>query len=214
MKVKYPKTFHLPFSPGLTNDDKVIKTLVNFDNREVVVTEKMDGENTTLYRDYCHARSLDSRHHESRNWIKRFHGEIAHKIPADWRICGENLYAQHSISYTDLLSYFYGFSIFDNVKNTAFDWDSTLYSFSELGIVPVKELYRGKFDIQLIQDLAESLDTSKQEGLVVRIADEFHFDDFNKSVVKWVRHGHVQTDEHWMLAEIIPNNLRLCSNGQ
>lgn len=36
----------------------------------VVITEKMDGENTTLYRDGLHARSLDSRHHPSRNWVK------------------------------------------------------------------------------------------------------------------------------------------------
>jgi len=33
-------------------------------------------------------------------------------------------------------------------------------------------------------------------------------DEFKKSVVKWVRKGHVQTDEHWMNSAIIPNGLK------
>jgi hypothetical protein len=26
-------------------------------------------------------------------------------------------------------------------------------------------------------------------------------------VAKWVRTGHVQTDEHWMFSEVVPNRL-------
>jgi len=44
--------------------------------REVVVTEKMDGENTTMYCDNIHARSIDGRHHPSRDWVKMTVGEI------------------------------------------------------------------------------------------------------------------------------------------
>ena len=86
--------------------------------REVVVTEKLDGENTTMYTDYIHARSLDSHHHPSRDWVKQLHGEIGYKIPVGWRVCGENMYARHSIVYYDLTTYFYGFSIWDET-NTA-----------------------------------------------------------------------------------------------
>ncbi len=43
-RIKYPRTFHLPWSPGLTKDDKRIENLDGFIGREVVVTEKMDGE--------------------------------------------------------------------------------------------------------------------------------------------------------------------------
>lgn len=42
---KYPRTLHLPGSPGMTDDDKVIKSLAGFEGEEVVVTAKMDGEN-------------------------------------------------------------------------------------------------------------------------------------------------------------------------
>lgn len=127
---------HFPFSPGLQNDDRVIQTLDGLMGHDVVVTEKMDGENATLYRDHYHARSLDSKHHPSRDWIKSFHGSIAHMIPEGWRICGENMYARHSIAYDDLSSYFYGFSVW-NENNVALGWDETLMFFDDLGITPV-----------------------------------------------------------------------------
>jgi hypothetical protein len=197
---------HLPFSPGLQNDDRLIESLVGLIGREVIVTEKMDGENTTLYTNGFHARSLDSRHHPSRDWIKRFHGNMSYMIPEGWRICGENMYAQHSIPYTDLKSYFYGFSIWDD-RNVALDVDSQTIEFEKLGIVQPEEFYRGVFNLQILYDLADELDPHTQEGFVVRIVDEIPFDDFDKKVAKWVRKGHVQTDEHWMNREVIPNLL-------
>jgi hypothetical protein len=74
---KYPRTYHLPSSPGATSDDKIHKTIPYTDGDDVVISMKMDGENSTLYTDYYHARSIDSRHHPSRNWIKQFHASIA-----------------------------------------------------------------------------------------------------------------------------------------
>ena len=57
---KYPRTPHLPFSPGGTKDDRRLRDINCFVGKEVVVTEKMDGENTSIYRDYYHARSINS----------------------------------------------------------------------------------------------------------------------------------------------------------
>ena len=54
--VKYPRTPHLPWSPGATADDRVHTDLAGLEGREIVVTEKLDGENTTIYRDHVHAR--------------------------------------------------------------------------------------------------------------------------------------------------------------
>jgi hypothetical protein len=100
LHVKYPRTHHLPWSPGVGPNDQVATALDEFvdaDGRpvDVVVTEKLDGENTTLYRDYLHARSLDSRTHPSRDWVKGFWAQLAGDIPDGWRICGENLWATH-----------------------------------------------------------------------------------------------------------------------
>jgi hypothetical protein len=203
---KYPRTFHLPFSPGASSDDKVLAGTGHLDGQDVVVTLKMDGENTSLYADGFHARSLDSRHHPSRDWLARFHASLAHVIPPGWRICGENLYARHAIAYHDLPSYFLGFSIWDG-DNRCLPWDETVELLGLLGVHPVPVLWRGPFDARALERLAGSLDTSSQEGLVVRLAAGFAYEAFGHSVAKWVRQAHVQTDGHWIHAAVVPNTL-------
>lgn len=203
---KYPRTPHLPWSPGGSSDDAYLFDTRHFEGKEVIVTEKMDGENTTLYRDGLHARSIDGRHHPSRAWIKAQHAAIASEIPANWRLCGENLYARHSIAYDQLHSYFHLFSIW-NDRNEALSWDETDYFAEKIGLITVPLLYRGPWAEALMRELPAKLDESRQEGFVVRLADSFAFSDFPASIAKWVRKGHVQTDQHWMFAEVVPNSL-------
>ena len=45
------------------------------------------------------------------------------------------------------------------------------------------------------------------EGYVVRLADSFDVGDFSKSIAKYVRAGHVQTDEHWLDKPMVKNEL-------
>jgi len=203
---KYPRTFHLPWSPGATSDDKVVPSVSHFEGRQVVVTEKMDGENTTLYRNHIHARSLDSKGGEDRAWVKQFWGSIRSDIPEGWRICGENLWACHSVQYTNLKSYFYGFSLWD-CYNIVLPWVDTVEYFEMLGICPVPVLYSGVWDETVIRNLSNSLDFKKTEGYVVRLADSFHYDDFGVSVAKFVRADHVQTDKHWRSQQFVANGL-------
>ena len=205
MKVKYPRTYHSPWSLGVTNDDKVIKDTSSFIGNEVVLLEKMDGENTTLSRDYIHARSLDSVDHPSRHWVKGIWGQIRHNIPEGYRICGENLFAKHSIEYNDLPNYFMVFNIWDE-NNICLSFDETLEWCNLLEIQHVPVLWRGIYDENFIKNF--ELDFSKQEGYVVRLTKSFHYDDFEKSVMKMVKKGHVQTDSHWMFQKVVPNKLK------
>ena len=209
---KYPRTPHLPWSRGGTSDDTYLFDVRCFEGKEVVITEKMDGENTTMYRDGIHARSVDSRHHPSRDWVKALHASIAHEIPEGWRVCGENVYAQHSIAYESLNSFFCLFSIW-NDRNEALSWDETGEWAEMLNLVTVPELHRGMWNEEMIQSFADNLNLEKQEGYVVRLTDRFHFDAFSCSLAKWVRMGHVQTDRHWMFAETIPNRLAETASG-
>jgi hypothetical protein len=199
---------HYHGSPGMTSDDKLIKDMLAFEGQEVVITEKMDGENSTLYHDFYHAKSIDSKHHPSRDWLKRFHAEIGYNIPVGYRICGENMFAQHSISYDNLESFFYGFSMWSNDPNVCLNWDYTIDMFELIGITPVPLLYRGIYDEAVLLDLVKGLDKTKQEGLVMRVAGSFPMEAFSKKVCKWVRADHVQTDQHWMHAEVKPNRLK------
>ena len=206
-KFKYSRTKHFPWSEGVTNDDKIITDLNQFEGQEVVCSVKMDGENQSLMREYYYARSLDSNNHPSRNWVKGLWGSIRHDIPDKWRICGENLYAKHSIFYDDLPSYFMVFNIW-NEENVCLSWDDTLDYCYLLNLVPVKVIYRGVFDINIINKLHLQLDPEKDEGFVMRLSDSFKYTDFSKYVVKWVRANHVNTDEHWSSQKIVPNNLK------
>lgn len=201
MRTHYPRTPHLPWSPGKASDDVTAADLSGFAGREVVVTEKLDGENTTLYADGLHARSLDSAHHPSRAWVKALHGRIAAGIPAGWRVCGENMFARHSIAYDDLDSYFYAFSVWHG--DDCLDWNGTVRFARRLGLPVPTVLWRGVFDERALRALR--LDTARQEGFVVRTADGFPRAEFATRVAKWVRPAHVQTDTHWMQAPVVPN---------
>lgn len=202
---KYGRTFHLPISPGATSDDKIMSSLKGLEAEDLVVTEKMDGENTTIHSAGSHARSPDSRYHPSRDWLKAFAAGISPYLAEGERIVGENLYARHSVAYDALPSYFLGFAwiIDDEIQS----WDLTLARFEELGIQPVSMLYRGAYRSGLFDDLAQALDLTRQEGFVARIAASFPESDMPKRVGKYVRAGHVQTETHWMKAELIPNRL-------
>ncbi|MDH6117504.1 putative kinase [Kitasatospora sp. GAS204A] len=204
MRVHYPRTPHLPWSPGATADDVRVGELSGLRGREVVVTEKLDGENTTLYRDGLHARSLDSGHHPSRAWVKGLQGRIGGAIPPGWRICGENLFAQHSIGYRELASWFYGFSVWDE-RDHCLDWDATVRFLHRSGVPTPRVRWRGVFDERAMRALR--VDPAREEGYVVRTVEGFARAEFGRRVAKWVRPRHVQTDTHWMHAAVVENGL-------
>ncbi|WP_314588139.1 RNA ligase family protein [Paenibacillus terrigena] len=208
MKMKYPKTMHLPWSRGYTDDDKILRNTDHFIGQEVVITEKMDGENTTMYSDFIHARSLDSKDHSSRHYVKTLHGGIKYLIPEGYRLCGENVYAKHSLFYSSLPGYFMLFSVW-NDRNICLSWDDTVAWANQLGIPLVPVLYRGIWSEETAKQCytKQSRCGGEQEGYVVRLASEFSYEDFKCSVAKFVRKNHVQTDEHWLSKQVKPNVL-------
>lgn len=205
-RIKYPRTPHLPWSLGRSDDDVVAVNLTRLLDTTIVVTEKMDGENTTLYHDGYHARSIDSRYHPSRSWLADFHSRISYMIPDRMRICGENMYARHSIHYRDLDSYFLGFSVWFGQR--CLPWSETLEVFTNLSISPVPVLYQGPYDVRKLESLSREMDVSRHEGYVVRPALGFDLQDFDRCVFKFVRAGHVTTSQHWQHTAVVPNQLR------
>lgn len=203
--VKYPRTYHLPWSEGVTDDDRIMPSLAGLEGTRVIVTRKMDGENTTMYRDYIHARAVAGRHHGSRDWVKQFWSTISADIPEGWRVCGENLYAKHSIAYDALPSYFMGFSIWTD-RNECLSWDDTLDWFTLMGVVPVPVLYDGPWDEKKVRSLWNPKDWATEEGYIVRVADQFRYGEFRSKVGKFVRKDHVRTVKHWMHGQAIEKN--------
>ncbi len=205
--VKYPRTFHVPYSPGTTKDDRVLKDMDYFKDKEVVVSAKLDGENTSLYSDYIHARSLDYEATEYRSWIKVIWSKVCGNIPEGWRVCGENVSTKHSIHYKNLESYFYVFSIW-NEKNECLSWNETKEWADLLELKTVPVLYEGIYDEDKIKSLWKPMyGENEMEGWVLRISDKFTYGDFRKSICKYVRENHVNTTHHWKREKFVKNEL-------
>lgn len=190
--IKYPRTYHLPWSPGCTQDDKKLSSVSSFLGKNVVVTEKLDGENCTITKEGIYARSIDSNGGVLRQRVKAYASTFQFDIPDGYRICGENMQWQHSIRYENLVVPFYAFSVWNN-NNVCLSWNDTLDFLALLNLTTPPLLYRGVFDFATIKQI----NVSKIEGYVVRLEDSFAFDDFSESVAKYVRANHVQTDQHW-----------------
>lgn len=189
--MKYPRTYHLPWSPGCTADDKKLPSISCFSGRRVVVTEKMDGENCTITRDKIYARSIDSDGGILRQRVKALASAFQHDIPDGYRICGENMQWEHSIRYENLVSPFYAFSVWNN--DSCLSWEETTEFIAALNIPMVPTIYRGIFDSNFLKNY----DIQNTEGYVVRLENSFSYQEFSSCVGKYVRKGHVQTDPRW-----------------
>jgi len=201
---KYPRTFHFDFSPEVHNDDKVQHDIENLINKEIVVLYKLDGGNTTIKAGGPFARSHAQKTScETFNYIKSIHQAPKQHMLNGLNFHGENMFAKHSISYSSLEDYFYLFGI-SNSENFL-PWDEVVSEAERLSFKVVPELFRGQVsslkELQLIIELGMEgfcpLGGDAIEGFVVRTVDAFAIEDFSTHVVKYVRKGHVQTDEHW-----------------
>lgn len=166
---------------------------------------------TSLYTDYLHARSIDGNSHPSRGWVKNLQAKIGWQLPNGFRLCGENLYARHTLPYLDLPSYFLLISLWDET-NTCLSWNDTIEWAGLLDLHTVPLLWRGVWEsaeqIQKVMD--GKLDLRRQEGYVVRLAGAFPYAAFRRSVAKYVRAGHISSgSHHWAAQSIIRNGLAL-----
>lgn len=204
--MKFPRVFHLPESLGITSDDKVIESAKIFDDMDIVITEKMDGENTCLETHTIHARSENSKDHPSRHFIKAIHSQIRYQIPFHLAIYGENLFAKHSIEYSELpIEMFLIFAVIDKNTNTFLSWKATEEWAYKLNMLTVPVIKTGKGVISIPPE--KSVYGNEVEGFVVRNVNEFQVDKINENMAKWVRADHVKTDEHWT-KKWIPNRRR------
>lgn len=207
--VKHPRTHHLPWSPGINDDDRVIESMDLLDTEPVVISVKLDGEQTTMYRDHIHARSIDSAGHPSRSRVRAVWGRIAHEIPAGWRICGENMQAVHSIAYQGLPGVFLIHSIWNEHGRMLSHDDTVVWSYLlDLPMVPM--LYEGMLVDAPWSDLtgATSGWADEDEGYVVRARRELSLREFRVGVAKYVRYEHVGPDRHhWFARRVVENGL-------
>lgn len=215
MSEKYPRTYHLPWSPGCSDDDKILDSVNHLLGKQIVITEKVDGGNCALTQQGVFARTHGSiAKHPAFDPIKTLWASIRFEIPETYSIFGEAAYAKHSIAYNALPGLFLTFNIRDDSTSRWLSWDDVKEISGALGLPTVPVLWEGvvtspeALKAKINDLLAEGSRCGGEaiEGVVVRLHEGFT--DLSASTAKWVRAGHVQTDEHWMLQVVTPNKVR------
>jgi hypothetical protein len=214
---KYNRTFHAPWSEGATSDDKIAKSVEALINVPIIISEKIDGGNCSLEYDGCYARTHAAPPtHPSFDFIKSFHANIKHLIPKNIQIFGENVYALHTIKYSELPHYFLLFNVRDLDSSIWSSWDEVELWANEIQAPTVPVLFRGSASSEEeLKDLTKSLMKEpsacggQREGVVVRFAGYISDDMFSYYVIKVVRKNHVDAkDDHWINKPMVKNGLR------
>ncbi len=226
---KYPRTFHMPWSKGATNDDKIATSLDRLIDVPIILSEKCDGGNASLEVNGCYARTHAAiPTHKSFDWLKGFHSSIKHLIPNDIQIFGENMYALHSIVYDELPGYFLIFNvakvsynrshtIVNEPQRAWMSWDTVEKWAEKIGTPTVPVLFKGQVSSEKeLKDLVEDFMSQPsccggiREGVVARTAEGFLELEFPYCMLKCVRANHVSPDnDHWKYQEIVKNKLKL-----
>ncbi len=211
---KYGRTYHYPFSLGTTSDDR-INTNYWEDLQhipEIIHTEKLDGENNCLSKHGVFARSHIAPTTSAWTAKLREYWQLIRHDLGELEVFGENLYAIHSIEYKKLTHYFYVFGI--RLHDKWLSWEETKFyaQLLDLPTVPVLRTEKSPYhasnfksnilEIVRQSSVFESYDVLTQqpcscEGIVTRNTGEYSVADFAHHVFKYVRKGHVKTDEHW-----------------
>lgn len=194
---KYPRSLHSPISLGTTSDDRFIpegyvEAFSKFGG--LVITEKLDGENTCFKKEGLFARShvAPTEHPWSKPLIQRW--ELIKNDLGSIQLFGENMYGVHSIAYSQLESFFYVFGVREG--DTWLSWEevkfyAALFDFPTVPTIEVKS------------PLSNFVGTNKDENIV--------FD-------KWLTHNLGMTwlqyvDTPGLLGGYDPTTGNACSEG-
>lgn len=210
---KYGRTYHYPFSPGTTSDDRVNHNYWDDVSKiEMLVhTEKLDGENTCISKLGVFARSHAApTRHPWAGYLKEKWSFLKHDL-GDVEIFGENLYAIHSIEYSNLEDHFFVFGIREGDR--WYSWEETKFyaALMDFPTVPEIEIIKPNTEESFKESVLSKVENNSvlnskdvyteeacsMEGLVSRNINEYKVEDFKQNVFKYVRKNHVKTGEHW-----------------
>jgi len=215
LSLKYGRTYHFPFSPGTTSDDRVNhRYWENIQRIETLVhTEKLDGENNCLNQFGVFARSHAAPTTSPWTAQLRERWELLKNDLGNIELFGENLYAVHSIEYKRIESYYYIFAV--RCLDKWLSWEEVKFYAGLFDFPTVPELKVQKVNTLTPESLKDNIlrwatepsvfgsadtlleENCTREGVVTRNIEEYPVTDFSYNVFKYVRKGHVKTTEHW-----------------
>jgi hypothetical protein len=153
---KYCRSLHAHISLGTTSDDRFmpsgyVKQFASMD--ELVLTEKLDGQNNCFNKHGVFARSHTSP--SAHPWDKPMwdRWQLIKNDLKELEIFGENMYGIHSIGYNKLESYYYVFAVRENGRWLSWEevkFYAALLDFPtvpEINIkIPLKDFYKEDVD--------------------------------------------------------------------
>lgn len=218
---KYGRTYHYDYSPGTTSDDRINRDWWPHMKKmeKTVDTEKLDGENRCLNGVGIFARSHAAP--TTNPWathLKPKYDMIKNDLKeGNIELFGEDIYAIHSIIYPNIKEHFYLFGV--RILDKWMSWDEVKWyadifdfptvpeiSIDDVGLVTESEVKNRVIvesalpsEFGSFQALAKSEmgNACSKEGIVTRNFDEFDVELQHENLFKYVRKGHVSTDEHW-----------------
>lgn len=208
--IKFPSIPYLSISPDVDQNDPVTNFTLN--GKNIVITEKMDGENCCMYNGKVFARTHSHEAtHESFTPIKQMYKQKilpmneVYNIPNRYMLFGENMTGIHSITYDKLENYFYLFGVFDTDSHVWLGWDQVEKVARDIDVPTVPVIFRGVLceeKIKILMDkkiktISICSTVVGPEGFVVRNSHAFVNNEFSTNISKYVRHNHKQTDETW-----------------
>eukprot|EP01084_Bolivina_argentea_P290673 499351_1 len=211
---KFPSIPHLSFSPQINDDDIIINDtkLFNGDSNsyKLCIHEKLDGGNCCILKGNVYART--HKHPTKHPWFNTVK-DLIRSQPlfyddkyTNLMIFGENMTAIHSIKYNNLTSYFYIFAVYNPYTKIWYSVKDVQKIANKLNIPTAPLLFKGNFNsLKEIKNWMDKeiqnqsmLGSKNREGFVIRIDSSFPMKQFQKSMAKYVRKGHIQTDKNWI----------------
>lgn len=214
--VRFPRTPHLVVLGSLeVRDDKVLppEAANAFLNEDIVVEEKVDGENLGLSVVDGHvvAQSRGS-YVESggasfrglASWIGPRASRIASEIGEDLILFGEWCAVRHSVPYDALPDWLLVFDVYDRRSQRFWPLDERDLLAESLGLALVPRLATGTFDLAALEQMLRTsrIGCAPMEGIVLRHTHR------PEERAKLVRPDFAQAiDEHWRSRPAQPNRL-------
>lgn len=159
---KYCRSLHAQISLGTTSDDRFMPNgyLKAFaDKKELVLTEKLDGQNNCFSKKGVFARSHAAPTEHPWDKPMRERWSLIKNDLNNLEIFGENMYGIHSIAYSQLESYFYVFGVREG--DQWLSWEEVKFYAGMLDFPTVPE-------IPISTELSSVYTDKKDENLILQ----------------------------------------------
>jgi len=224
----YPRTKHLPHQPNASRQDLIAtedEASIIFREPHVYIEEKVDGANLgvmwedegpvirnrshILRKGYRKETAAKMQFASTWSWMydRREAFLKLHDLFGPASIYGEWLYAQHSIPYKELPSYFIAFDIFDHQFKKYLDTGQARKLLQEAGFDIPPLLHHGELDsyqhLTRFLEQPSAFSPTKREGVYLKVSDG----SFIQHRFKMVRQDFI-AGEHWSDSHLMKNGLR------